>query len=67
VFRQLRDVIVKSEVAPGTLVSIGHLAGLLGVSRTPIGEALPALQQLGPILYAENGSFRVAPPNREYA
>jgi DNA-binding GntR family transcriptional regulator len=67
VFRQLRDAIVKNELAPGALVSIEQLAGLLGVSRTPIREALPALQQLGLIVQAENGGFRVAPLNREYA
>jgi DNA-binding GntR family transcriptional regulator len=67
VFRQLRDAIVKNELAPGALVSIEQLAGLLGVSRTPVREALPALQQLGLIVQTENGSFRVAPLNREYA
>jgi len=67
VFRQLRDAIVSNELAPGVLMSIEHLAGLLGVSRTPIREALPALQQLGLILQTENGGFRVAPLNGEYA
>jgi DNA-binding GntR family transcriptional regulator len=67
VFRQLRDAIVHNELAPGTLMSIEHLAGMLGVSRTPIREALPALQQLGLIVQAENGSFRVAPLDKVYA
>src|SRR4051795_2026501 len=46
VFRQLRDAIVGNELAPNALMSIEHLASMLGVSRTPIREALPALQQL---------------------
>ncbi|MGE3913742.1 MAG: GntR family transcriptional regulator [Chloroflexota bacterium] len=67
VLRRLRDAIVNNELAPGTLMSIEHLASMLGVSRTPIREALPALLQLGLIVQAENGSFRVAPLNKEYA
>jgi DNA-binding GntR family transcriptional regulator len=60
VFRQLRDAIVNNELASGTLMSIEGLAGLLGVSRTPIREALPALQQLGLIVQAEK------PLDRQY-
>jgi len=67
VFRQLRDAIVNNELAPGALMSIEHLAGMLGVSRTPIREALPALQQMGLIVQSENGNFRVAPLDKGYA
>ena len=67
VFRQLRDAIVNNELAPGYVVSIEQLAGMLGVSRTPIREALPALQQLGLIVQADNGSLQVAPLDATYA
>ena len=67
VFSQLRDAIVNNELAPDATVSIEHLAGMLGVSRTPVREALPALQQLGLIVQGDTGSFRVAPLNGEYA
>src|SRR5947208_865948 len=67
VFRQLRDAIVNNELAPNALVSIEHLAGMLGVSRTPIREGLPALQQMGLIVQSENGNFRVAPLDKGYA
>lgn len=67
VFRQLRDAIVSNELAPGQAVSIEHLAGMLGVSRTPIREALPALQQLGLIVQADPGGFQVAPLDATYA
>lgn len=67
VFRQMRDAIVNRELPPGEPVSIEGLAGLLGVSRTPIREVLPALQQLNLIVQAENGSFSVAPINAGYA
>ena len=67
VFRQLRDAIVNNELAPGQAVSIEQLAGMLGVSRTPVREALPALQQLGLVVQADNGGFQVAPLDATYA
>jgi DNA-binding GntR family transcriptional regulator len=67
VFRQLRDAVVNNELAPGQSVSIEQLAGMLGVSRTPVREALPALQQLGLVVQADNGSFQVAPLDAAYA
>jgi DNA-binding GntR family transcriptional regulator len=67
VFRQLRDAIVNNELMPDAQVSIEQLAGMLGVSRTPVREALPALQQLGLIVQTASGSLRVAPLNEEYA
>src|SRR5215467_7492548 len=45
VLHQLRDAIVRHELTPGQPVGIEQLAGLLGVSRTPVREALPALHQ----------------------
>jgi DNA-binding GntR family transcriptional regulator len=66
VFRQLRDAIVKNELAPGTSVTIERLATLLGVSRTPVREALPALQQLGLVVSVENGALLVTPLDATY-
>lgn len=66
VFRQLRDAIVQNELAPGTTVTIERLAALLGVSRTPVREALPALQQLGLIVSVENGVLHVTPLDGTY-
>jgi len=43
VFRELRDAIVNNELAPHSPTNIEQLAATLGVSRTPIREALPAL------------------------
>lgn len=67
VFLQLRDAIVNNELPAGAPVSIEGLAGLLGVSRTPVREALPALQQLGLLVQSEHGSLLVAPLHAEYA
>jgi DNA-binding GntR family transcriptional regulator len=66
VFRQLRDAIVGQELAPGESVGIEQLAGLLGVSRTPVREALPALQQLGLLEVSASGSLQVAPLDATY-
>lgn len=43
----LRDRIVKGEIAPGTRLVERHLSADLGVSRTPIREALKLLQADG--------------------
>jgi DNA-binding GntR family transcriptional regulator len=67
VFIQLRTAIVERDLPPGAPVVIEQLAEALGVSRTPIREALPALQQLGLIVESGSGSFRVAPLDAAYA
>lgn len=64
---QLRAAIVRREIAPGAPVVIEQLAEALGVSRTPIREALPALQQLGLIVESATSSYRVAPLDADYA
>src|SRR5438094_4114879 len=66
VFQQLRDAIVRQELTPGQPVGIEQLAGLLGVSRTPVREALPALQQLGLLEQAATGGFQVAALDATY-
>ena len=66
VLGQLRDAIVGQELAPGQPVVIEQLAEALGVSRTPIRESLPALQQLGLVEDAGSGGFRVAPLDGAY-
>jgi DNA-binding GntR family transcriptional regulator len=67
VFLQLRTAIVERDLPPGAPVVIEQLAEMLGVSRTPIREALPALQQLGLIVERGSSSFRVAPLDAAYA
>jgi DNA-binding GntR family transcriptional regulator len=66
VLSHLKSAIVERELAPGQPIVIEHLADSLGVSRTPIREALPALMQLGLIEENGPGSFRVAPLDAEY-
>jgi DNA-binding GntR family transcriptional regulator len=44
IYALLRDAIVSAELAPGRQLSENELASLLGVSRTPIREALQRLR-----------------------
>src|SRR4051812_42676772 len=45
VYTTLRDAIVSAQLAPGRQLSENELAALLGVSRTPIREALQRLRE----------------------
>lgn len=47
VFHTLRDAILKGELKPGERLMEMHLANKLGVSRTPIREAIRMLEQEG--------------------
>ncbi|MCR4674862.1 MAG: GntR family transcriptional regulator [Lachnospiraceae bacterium] len=47
VFNTLRDSILKGELEPGERLMEIHLANKLGVSRTPIREAIRMLEQEG--------------------
>jgi len=47
VYKRLLDMIRDGELAPGTRLRESHLAELLGVSRTPVREALRRLEMQG--------------------
>jgi GntR family transcriptional regulator, rspAB operon transcriptional repressor len=47
VYRQIRTAIVKRTLAPGERVTESALAKLLGVSKTPVREALVRLREVG--------------------
>ncbi|KND43145.1 GntR family transcriptional regulator, partial [Streptomyces stelliscabiei] len=46
-FPRLRDSIVRGEPVPGEKVRDGELAECLGLSRTPVREALARLADIG--------------------
>jgi DNA-binding GntR family transcriptional regulator len=50
VYQQLRDLIVRGQIAPGSRVVETDVAERLGVSRTPVRSALHRLQQEGYII-----------------
>lgn len=61
VYRQLRDMIITFQFPPGTHLNEGVLAQQLGVSRTPVREALNRLTHDGFLTHLHNqGFFRKA-------
>jgi DNA-binding GntR family transcriptional regulator len=60
VYRVLRDRILKREMHPGEKLSDLRLSSELGVSRTPIREALHQLVQDGVVVAEPNRGFFVA-------
>ncbi len=65
VYRSLCDSIVSRELAPDEPLVIEQVAAVLGVSRTPVREALSALIGSG-LVREVNGGFRVAPLDAAY-
>ena len=61
VYRQLLDDIVESRLAPGARLVEAHIAMRTGVSRTPVREALLALEREGFAVSERHHGFRVAP------
>jgi DNA-binding GntR family transcriptional regulator len=61
VFRQVREAILEGELAPGAVMSQVALADELGVSRTPLREALRMLQSEGLVDAQANRRVTVRP------
>lgn len=59
IYEYLRELILNGEMAPGTIISQVALAKALGVSRTPLREAIRLLQQEGLIEAEHNRRARV--------
>ena len=56
--RELNDNIINMELKPGTLISENELSRILGVSRTPIREAIQELSKAAVIeIYPQRGSY----------
>jgi DNA-binding GntR family transcriptional regulator len=70
VYEQLLELIVYGRIPPGARVAEGTLAETLGVSRTPVREAMHQLRQEGLLVEVGGGSglrgrLAVAPLQRE--
>ncbi|MEM6819614.1 MAG: GntR family transcriptional regulator [Pseudomonadota bacterium] len=65
VARTLRDKIDSGELAPGTRVNEVHLSEALGVSRTPLREALSRLASEGAVRSEPRRGFFVRPLTSE--
>ncbi len=61
VYRALRDALIAGELAPGQRLRDQELAERLGVSRTPVREALQRLEDEGLVETAPRAMTRVAP------
>ncbi len=69
-YEQLYELIVYGRLPPGARIAEGPLAEALGVSRTPVREALQRLRQVGLLIEVGGGSglrgrLAVAPLQRE--
>ncbi|HZM73800.1 MAG TPA: GntR family transcriptional regulator [Candidatus Polarisedimenticolia bacterium] len=60
-YRMLRDAIVSGELAPGSVIRDGELAERVGLSRTPVREALSRLADDGLVETKAHSWTRVAP------
>lgn len=56
---QLREMILNGELDPGERVKEAQIAEQLGVSRTPVRQALPVLAQEGLLVRAGNRGYAV--------
>jgi DNA-binding GntR family transcriptional regulator len=61
----LEKAIVSGDLGPGTILRQDQLSGELGVSRTPIREALQQVAALGLVTIEPNRGARVRMPTRE--
>jgi GntR family transcriptional regulator, vanillate catabolism transcriptional regulator len=57
VLRRLRDLLLGAEIPPVTKLTAEKLADMLGVSRTPIRNALAVLESEGLVEYSKNRGF----------
>jgi DNA-binding GntR family transcriptional regulator len=61
VYSRLREMLLNGEILPGTVISQVTLARELGVSTTPLREAMRLLQAEGLLIAEHNRRSRVAP------
>jgi len=59
-YNAIKDSILRNELLPGEVLSIDSLAKALGISQTPVREALTKLSADGLLEYERNKGFRVA-------
>jgi DNA-binding GntR family transcriptional regulator len=64
VFDNLKQAIIRGKIAPGEWLVESHIAGMLGISRTPVREAIHKLERERLIERQPRGGFTVLGLNR---
>ncbi|MGE5840714.1 MAG: GntR family transcriptional regulator, partial [Deltaproteobacteria bacterium] len=65
VFENLRQAIIRGDVAPGDRLVESRIAGVLDISRTPVREAIHKLEREGLLRKLPHGGFTVVHLSRE--
>jgi len=65
VFENLRQAIIRGDVAPGDRLVESRIAGVLEISRTPVREAIHKLEREGLLRKLPHGGFTVGHLSRE--
>lgn len=64
VLDQVRELIVTKQLPPGERLSEAKIAGMLGVSKTPVREALLQLRMIGLVVMIDGNAHVVVPSAR---
>ncbi len=65
VFERIKEAIINGELAPGSRIIESRLANTLGISRTPIREAIHKLDRAGFLRRLTQGGFTVVSLTRD--
>ena len=65
VFERLKEAIINGEMAPGSRIIENRLANSLGISRTPVREAIHKLDRAGFLKRLSQGGFTVVSLTRD--
>ncbi|MAS37340.1 MAG: hypothetical protein CL610_25285 [Anaerolineaceae bacterium] len=66
VFEYLLENIYKMDLLPGSRLGVGEIADQLGISRSPVRDALHLLVAEGLVEYGKNNGYHVVGINRKY-
>jgi DNA-binding GntR family transcriptional regulator len=65
IFEHLRHAITRGDISSGSRVVESHIAAIMGVSRTPVREAIHKLEREGLLTKQQTGGYKVTSLTRE--